>query len=216
MSDTKSNHLVISEYENYHSLLSNAKHLPPDTQLELFREVNELLKIKLQNETKEKLARIPYEYQTQQFYNEIKISAIFGILFSILTFVFLTSLRLFYELIIKTIEITGQSISKTTNVFESIIQNTQSIISYTGLVNAPLESHQKYSRIILENIYLFIVSIDESSQYAKIACSVFVGLGLWLMLFIFLRILHTQISFGITGFHFKGSQIQTNTNTNNT
>lgn len=202
MSDTKSDNLEF-EYD-YYTLLSNTKHLPPDSQLELFRETNEILKIKLQNETKEKLARIPYEYQIQQFYNEIKISAVFGILFSILTFVFLTSLRIFYEIIIKSIEITGQSLSKTTNIFESIIQNTQSIISYTGLINAPLESQKKYSRIILENIYLFIITIDESSQNAKIAASVFVGLGLWLSLFIFLRILHTQISFGITGFHFKG------------
>jgi hypothetical protein len=209
MSDTKSDNLEF-EYD-YYTLLSNTKHLPFDSQLELFRETNEILKIKLQNETKEKLARIPYEYQIQQFYNEIKISAVFGILFSILTFVFLTSLRIFYEIIIKSIEITGQSLSKTTNIFESIIQNTQSIISYTGLINAPLESQQKYSRIILENIYLFIITIDESSQNAKIAASVFVGLGLWLSLFIFLRILHTQISFGITGFHFKSSQIQTQT-----
>jgi predicted PurR-regulated permease PerM len=207
MNDSKSDNLEF-EYD-YYTLLSNAKHLPLDSQLELFCEVNELMKIKLQNESKEKLARIPYEFQIQQFYNEIKISAVFGILFSILTFIFLTSLRVFYELIIKSIEITGQSLSKTTNLFESIIQNTQSIISYTGLVNAPLESHRKYSRIILENIYLIILSIDESSQYAKIAGSVFVGLGLWLLLFIFLRILHTQISFGITGFHFKGFQRQT-------
>lgn len=188
----------------YHSLFSNIENLSDEAQLELFRGFNEVIKIKLQNETREKLAYLPYKYQYQQLYTEIKISAMFGIIFSILTFIILTSLRCLYEIIIQTIKIAGQSIANTSNILETLTKNTQMIISYTGLINAPHENQMQYSKVILEMIHLFIISIDESSQNAKIACSLFIGLMLWLLLFIFLRILHTHISFGITGFQFKG------------